>query len=42
MSYPIFYEEEEDEGHKRHKEHEKEYNQEKETNTITSSKCSWV
>ncbi len=42
MSHPIFHEEEKDGGHERHEEYEKEHNQEKEINTTTSSKYSWV
>ena len=42
MSHFIFYEEEEDGRYKRYEEHEKEYNQKKETNITTSSKRSWI
>ncbi len=42
MSHSIFYEEEKDGRHERYEEHEKEHNQEKETNITTSGKRSWV
>ena len=38
MSHLIFHKEEKNGEHKRYEKHEKEYNQEKETNTTTSGK----